>query len=152
MKIVLPLNSVRLQLKSASESIQPVLTIWAGLIKSDWVQLMKYTVTEPGLLEVKTTIALPFRSRLVRLTTWIVRWRQKICQKECCTFRVFFCFIINWSFPTQNNSRYPTFSLWTDDNWLKTCDENDGWAGTNRKTRICWKLAAITGWLTLRPR
>ena len=92
MKIVFPLNSVRLELKSASESIQPVLIIWVGLIKSDWIQLMKYTVTEPGLLEIKTTIALPFRSRLVRLTTWIVRLRQKNLPKSVLHFQSFFFF------------------------------------------------------------
>ena len=35
-------------IRSASESIQPVQIVWVGL-NSNWVRLMKSSVTEPGL-------------------------------------------------------------------------------------------------------
>ena len=48
MSIFRVLNLVELQLRSASESIQPVLLIWVGL-DSNWVRLMKRWASEPGL-------------------------------------------------------------------------------------------------------
>ena len=48
MSIFRVLNLVQLQLRSASESIQPVLIIWAGL-NSNQVRLMKSSASEPGL-------------------------------------------------------------------------------------------------------
>ena len=48
MSIFRLLNLVRLQLRSASESIQPVLIIWVGL-NSNEVRLMKSSASEPGL-------------------------------------------------------------------------------------------------------
>ena len=48
MSIFRILNLVELQLRSASESIQPVLIIWVGL-DSNLVRLMKRLASEPGL-------------------------------------------------------------------------------------------------------
>ena len=48
MSIFLLLNLVRLELRSASEPIQPVQKIWI-VLNSNLVRLMKSTASEPGL-------------------------------------------------------------------------------------------------------
>ena len=48
MSIFRLLNLVQLQLRSASESIQPVFIIWVGL-NSNEVRLMKSSASEKGL-------------------------------------------------------------------------------------------------------
>ena len=48
MSIFRVMKLVELQLRSASESIQPVLIIWVGL-NSNKVRLMKSSASEPGL-------------------------------------------------------------------------------------------------------
>ena len=56
MSIFRVVKLVELQLRSASESIQPVLIIWVGLT-SNWVRLMKSSASEPGLgTTILTTI------------------------------------------------------------------------------------------------
>ena len=56
MSIFRVVKLVELQLRSASESIQPVLIIWVGLT-SNWVRLMKSSASEPGLVTtILTTI------------------------------------------------------------------------------------------------
>ena len=48
MNVFLLLNLIRLELRSASESVQPVKIIWVGL-KSNKVRLTKSSASEPGL-------------------------------------------------------------------------------------------------------